>query len=693
MLGTPAYMSPEQFRGDEADARSDQFGFCATLWEGLYGQRPFQGADVRELRTHVLAGKLVAPPEGTKVPTWLRAILERGLSLAADNRWPSMQALLAALEYDPGRIRRRWAIGGLAGLAIAAAGLAGAAYRGAEARACDGAADALAGVWDEPQRTALDAAVRATSVDYAETTLAAARGHLDGYRDGLIAAQTSACEAHRRGSVSDSLFDRRMLCLRQRRAELAATVTVLQQTTAETVAQVASTATGLPPLAACEDDERLINDRSLPTDPAVAAAVEKAREGLARVQALGRSQRYQEALAELAPLQREAEALGDLTLPRRGAAPPRLAHGRHAAPRSRPSSRSSRPRSSRSSPEPTPSRRKAITAWISNVGYGASRPAEAIAAGPRAWALVRRVGSPPDLVAELHNNLAAALYEAGDAAGGSAEYEQALALISAHAPDDPLRWALTHNLATALVQFDQHERADALAREALARLTALHDPCHPHASVLRMLLAGLDRARGSSATAVSDLEQALACLGDDYPGFTAKALAELAETHRLAGDRPRATATLNRADELIRRSPEIAAVGLEVDLVRADLHMDAGELAAARQVLEAGYPRAAQAYGADHYQITTIWTRLAALALRGGDLDRAQQHLDTATRLTRPVLPAAERGLYAATAARLLRARGGPADEVAARVAEATRAYEAAGAAYAPRIFELRDGL
>ena len=199
MLGTPAYMSPEQFRGDEADARSDQFGFCATVWEGLYGKRPFQGADVRELRAHVLAGKLVAPPEGTRVPTWLRAILERGLSLAARDRWPDMQALLAALEYDPRRIRRRFAAAGLAGLAIVAAGFAGAAYRDAEARACDGAADALAGVWDEPQRSALAAAVRATSVDYAETTLATTSVHLDGYRDGLIAAQTSACAAHRSG--------------------------------------------------------------------------------------------------------------------------------------------------------------------------------------------------------------------------------------------------------------------------------------------------------------------------------------------------------------------------------------------------------------------------------------------------------------------------------------------------------------
>jgi hypothetical protein len=153
--------------------------------------------------------------------------------------------------------------------------------------------------------------------------------------------------------VSDSLFDRRMLCLRQRRAELAATVTVLQQTTAETVAQVVDTAAGLPPIAACEDDERLSNGPLAARDPSGRRAVEAGARAASRVQALERSGRYQEALDELAPLQREAEALGDLTL--RAEVLLRLAGKLAATPTTttRRSSRSRRPRRSRSSPAAT----------------------------------------------------------------------------------------------------------------------------------------------------------------------------------------------------------------------------------------------------------------------------------------------------------------------------------------------------
>ena len=98
ILGTPAYMAPEQLRGEAADERSDLFSFCVTCWEALYGERPFAGRNLHELRAALAAGAVRPPPEGREVPPPLRDALRRGLQLAPGDRPASMTQLLAAIE-------------------------------------------------------------------------------------------------------------------------------------------------------------------------------------------------------------------------------------------------------------------------------------------------------------------------------------------------------------------------------------------------------------------------------------------------------------------------------------------------------------------------------------------------------------------------------------------------------------------
>jgi predicted Ser/Thr protein kinase len=117
LLGTPAYMAPEQWSGGAVTPATDQFAFCVALWEALAGERPYRGPTLDELRAQAALGPVAL--DARKIPRRLRAILRRGLDPDPARRWPNMDALLARVV----RVERRPAIA----LAIAVGGLVAAA--------------------------------------------------------------------------------------------------------------------------------------------------------------------------------------------------------------------------------------------------------------------------------------------------------------------------------------------------------------------------------------------------------------------------------------------------------------------------------------------------------------------------------------------------------------------------------------
>jgi eukaryotic-like serine/threonine-protein kinase len=312
VVGTPAYMAPEQIDGAATDARADQFAFCVALAEALGGERPFRGDHIVELRAAMAMGEM--RPLETDAPAHVVRAIRRGLAEDPAARHPDMRALLAALTDVRGRRTRRGAVAALSLAAVAMIGWrVGRTGRatGVAADPCGGAEAVLAGVWDAPRRDVAHAAFTATGVPYAEDSWKSAEHSLAAWTGAWSAARRDACEDSAvRREQSGELLDRRMSCLDDALDDVRALSDAFAAADRAAVEHAVAAASGLPDLAVCADRDALMSLDGPPADPAMRAQVDAIERRLATANAQWRTGKVREAVAALAGAATDAAATG-----------------------------------------------------------------------------------------------------------------------------------------------------------------------------------------------------------------------------------------------------------------------------------------------------------------------------------------------------------------------------------------------
>jgi tetratricopeptide (TPR) repeat protein/tRNA A-37 threonylcarbamoyl transferase component Bud32 len=556
MLGTPAYMSPEALYGRPTDFRSDQFSFCAALFEALYGLRPYAGETPAAIAAEIEQGKLQAPPRNTQVPRRVHQLVARGLERDPQRRFQALSALLVQLGRRRSMLRRRVIFAAtLLGLGLVTGAVLLVRHR--EQRRCAQLEQRLAGVWDARGKQAVREALLASGKPWAGAAWRDVEARLDAYAAEWLSLRRATCEAG--NAEGDEALGQRLVCLSRGLADLEAVTRLLSRPEPELAERAVSTASALPPLEACATAAPLQRPRGPEREDALAqlAAVKTSLDAARYAEALADAERLLSTPAVQAGRATTAEArLLAAT------ASARLGDGRAAE-----------LAVERAILEATAAMddELAARAWTERVGIAAvSGSADAERWGRFAEAAVARAGAPRELQASLANNLGVLAHLQGRFDDAVTAHRRALGLRQSLFGERHPTIARTHaNLGAALRAAGRLDEAEAAYRRALALEEAVLDPSHPAVAETLNNLANLLQQRGELAAARDLHSRAISLKSAAYGAESlpvAVSLTNLAAVLLDEGDVANAVSTLERSLALKERLAGREALTVAVTL-------------------------------------------------------------------------------------------------------------------------------
>jgi tetratricopeptide (TPR) repeat protein len=617
LQGTPAYMAPEQWKGQEAEPAADQFGWSVMAWELLYGERPFPEQTMVTLCAAVLSGQRKPPPRGRRVPGWLRRVIERGL--AAE---PTMAALLAALERGRKRARIRAAAAVVAGVALLGAGAEG--YRrwdiARRMSICAAAGAEIDRSWNDDTRQQLRDAFMATGMSYAETSANKVLPWLDERARAWKQARTEVCSnADLRGVWDADLVDRALWCLEDRRIDLAALAAELGRANATSVRMAVNAAARLSGAEACLDEGLLLHQPAPPAHER--EAIREVRVLLSQAESLALAGDPKAALTVTIQARELARGMRDRS--------PLLAVAR--AHEGNLLEKTAAYEAAEAASAEAYFEAVHAGAWrvaavaatdlVSTVGDKQARHGEGRAWAQHAEVALAHAGDRDGLLeARRLNRLATLHLAAGAYPEARALYERALALYEQTlGPDHPDVAVTLSNLSNGYLLAGAYPEARALSERTLAIYEQALGPDHPELAVPLNNLASVHLAAGAYPEARALYERSLAiwerALDEDHPDI-AVSLNNLAVVLEKTGAYAEARTMIERALVIFEKSlgPDHPHVGATLDSLAVVL-VKTGAYAEARALSERALAIQERALGPEHPDVAMSLNSLAGIHL------------------------------------------------------------------------------